>query len=144
MSAQTDADNALLAFQKAISDLLSTNSKQYLVNPQLILNALNALKSLTATTNPVSITSGTALTFLSDRQYGTTSSPETGNITADITGAVNGVSNLIIHNNGSAPTFDTKFKLLSGSGSYVNGQINYIYCRYIDATHILYSINQAS
>lgn len=85
---------------------------------------------------------GTALVFTGDAVYGTTASPETGNITASIVGAVLGASVLVIHNNSAAPTFDSKFKKLSGSGTYVINVLNYIYCQYIDPTHILYSISQ--
>lgn len=87
-------------------------------------------------------TTGVALTFATDRVYGSIASPETGNITADVTGAKLGVTNIIIHNSGTAPTFDSKFKKLSGSGSYVISVVNYIYCTYINATEIIYSINQ--
>lgn len=87
-------------------------------------------------------TTGTALTFLTDRVYGSEATPETGNITADVTGAKLGVTNLIIHNAGTAPTFDSKFYKLSGSGTYTLGVKNYIYCQYVSATRILYSINQ--
>ncbi|SMC45678.1 hypothetical protein [Pedobacter africanus] len=86
----------------------------------------------------------TALTFTSDSVSGTISSPITGNLTGDVTGAKLGVTVLVIHNNGTEPTFDSKFKKLSGSGDYVTGQVNYIYCQYIDATHIVYSINQSA
>jgi hypothetical protein len=87
-------------------------------------------------------TTGTALTFTADTVYGSTATPETGDITASTTGALVGVTNLIIHNNSSAPTFDSKFHALSGSGAYVTGVLNYIYCTYLDATHIIYAINQ--
>jgi hypothetical protein len=87
-------------------------------------------------------TTGVALTFVADTVYGSKATPETGNITASITGALLGVTNLIIHNNGSAPTFDTKFHQLSGSGTYVTGQLNYIFCTYIATDEIIYSIQQ--
>jgi len=87
-------------------------------------------------------TTGVALTFATDRVYGSIASPETGNITASTTGAKLGVTNIIIHNSGTAPTFDSKFKKLSGSGSYVISVVNYIYCTYITSTEIIYSINQ--
>ncbi len=87
-------------------------------------------------------TTGVALTFATDRVYGSIGTPETGNITADVTGAKLGVTNIIIHNSGTAPTFDSEFKKLSGSGSYVISVVNYIYCTYINATEIIYSINQ--
>jgi hypothetical protein len=87
-------------------------------------------------------TTGVALTFATDRVYGSVATPETGNITASTTGAKIGVTNIIIHNSGTAPTFDSKFKKLSGSGSYVISVVNYIYCTYITSTEIIYSINQ--
>jgi len=87
-------------------------------------------------------TTGVSLTFTTDRVYGSIASPETGNITASATGAKLGVTNIIIHNSGTAPTFDSKFKKLSGSGSYVISVVNYIYCTYITSTEIIYSINQ--
>lgn len=88
-------------------------------------------------------TSSAALTFTSDSVSGTIAAPITGNITGNVTGAILGVTVLVIHNSGSAPTFDSKFKKLSGSGDYIISEVNYIYCQYIDATTILYSINQA-
>lgn len=92
--------------------------------------------------NVVLQTTGTDLTFSRDRNYGTVASPETGNITADVTGARLGVTNVIIHNHSSEPTFDSKFKKLSGSGDYSTGEINYIMCQYINSTEIVYTISQ--
>ena len=87
-------------------------------------------------------TTGTAISFTIDKVYGTLTTPETGNITADVTNAKLGVTNIIIHNSGTAPTFGSEFKKLSGSGNYVTGVVNYIYCTYISTTEIIYSINQ--
>jgi hypothetical protein len=87
-------------------------------------------------------TTGVVISFTNDRVYGTIASPETGNITADVTGGLLGVTNIIIHNAGSAPTFGAEFKKLSGSGNYVTSVVNYIYCTYITSTEIIYSINQ--
>ena len=87
-------------------------------------------------------TTGTVISFSTDRVYGTLVTPETGNITADITNAKLGVTNIIIHNSGTAPTFGSQFKKLSGSGNYVVGVVNYIYCTFITTTEIIYSINQ--
>ena len=83
-----------------------------------------------------------ALTFVSDSVQGTVASPLTGNITGVTTGAQLGVVTLVIHNHTTAPTFDAKYKKLSGSGNYTTGVINYIFCEYINATEIIYSINQ--
>ena len=90
-------------------------------------------------------TTGTVLTFLSDSVYGTIGLPETGGISADVSGGLLGVTNIVIHSNGpTGPTFSSEFKRLSGSGVYATGQINYIYCTYINSTNIIYSINQAT
>jgi hypothetical protein len=85
---------------------------------------------------------GATLSFVTDRIYGTIASPVTGNITADVTGAQLGVTNIIIHNSGTAPTFSSEYKKLSGSGNYVVSVVNYIYCTFITSTEIIYSINQ--
>lgn len=100
-------------------------------------NALNLKLSIESPS-----TTGTLISFTTDKVYGTLTTPETGNITADVTNAKLGVTNIIIHNSGTAPTFDSKFKKLSGSGNYVTGVVNYIYCTYISTTEIIYSINQ--
>jgi hypothetical protein len=85
---------------------------------------------------------GATLSFITDRIYGTIASPVTGNITADVTGAQLGVTNIIIHNSGTAPTFSSEYKKLSGSGNYIVSVVNYIYCTFITSTEIIYSINQ--
>lgn len=90
----------------------------------------------------LSTSTGTVLDFTNDRCYGTTATPVTGNITATLLGALLGVTAIVIHNSGTAPTFGAEFKKLSGSGNYVTGTLNYIYCTYLDSTHIIYSINQ--
>ncbi len=87
-------------------------------------------------------TTGVALTFLTDRVYGTIASPGTGNITYSATGAKVGVTNIIIHNHSVEPTFATNMKKLSGSGNYVTSVVNYIYVTYINATEVIYAISQ--
>ena len=88
--------------------------------------------------------SGTILTFTEDRVYGTLNSPETGSISANVTGGLLGVTNIIIHNSTISPTFSSQYKKLSGSGIYATGSINYIYCTYIASNEIIYAINQRS
>lgn len=87
----------------------------------------------------------TALFFSAEAVYGTVGVPETGNITADFSEGNQGrlgVRAIVIHNNGSEPTFSSEYKKLSTSGDYVTGQINYITCTYISDTEIIYSIAQ--
>lgn len=88
------------------------------------------------------VTTGVVISFATDRVYGSLTTLETGNITADLTEAKLGVTNIIIHNAGTAPTFGSEFKILSGSGNYSISNINYIFCTYINNTEIIYSINQ--
>lgn len=90
----------------------------------------------------VASTTGVALTFTKDQVYGSIATPETGNITFSPTGAKLGVTNLIIHNHTSAPTFGANMKKLSGSGDYVINTVNYIYISYINSAEVIYSINQ--
>lgn len=85
---------------------------------------------------------GTAVTFDKDANYGTVASPLTGNITASYTGGKLGVCILIIHNDGSTPTFPAEFTAVSISGSYVTSSVNYIYCEFLSSTIIKYSICQ--
>lgn len=123
---KTETDYLL---QKLESDSVS--------NIQGLQTALDAKLSIEAPS-----TTGTVISFTLDKVYGTLATPETGNITADVTNANLGVTNIIIHNSGTAPTFGSQFKKLSGSGNYVTGVVNYIYCTYISTTEIIYSINQ--
>jgi hypothetical protein len=101
------------------------------------LNDVNSKLPIQATQ-----TTGVALTFLTDSVYGTIGTPETGNITYSATNAKIGVTNLIIHNNGTAPTFAANMKQLSGSSGYSLGVVNYIFVTYINSTEVIYSINQ--
>lgn len=88
------------------------------------------------------ISSGTALDFTQDTQYGSTSTPETGNFTFTNVGAIPGTVDVCIHNNGSAPTFSAGFVEDVSSQPYATGQLNYIFFFYFDSTHVLYRITQ--
>ena len=123
-----------LDLTKLIEDNTSDLNKPISDAAQIALNLKLSIESQTTT--------GTAISFTIDRVYGTLATPETGNITADVTDAKLGVTNIIIHNSETAPTFGSAFKKLSGSGNYVTGVVNYIYCTYISTTEIIYSINQ--
>lgn len=92
--------------------------------------------------NDVVQKTGTATTFDKDANYGTPTSPVTGNITASYTAARLGVAILIIHKAGSAPTYPAEFEAVSSSGSYVINVNNYIYCEFLSASLVKYSICQ--
>ena len=119
------------------SALASFKTANYLDATSSIQNQLDSKLSIETST-----TTGVNLSFTQDRVYGSLATPETGNITANVTGAKLGVTNIIIHNSGTAPTFGTQFKKLSGSGNYVTSVVNYIYVTYISSTEVIYSINQ--
>jgi len=81
-----------------------------------------------------------------DTIYGSVGTAKTGNITTSITSAKVGVTHIVIHNNTTtAPSINATngsvFKL-SGSGSYRVNVTNVIYFTCIDASTIVYSINQ--
>lgn len=82
---------------------------------------------------------GTAIAFDKFRSYGV-SSPETGNITLNSAGLLAGVTQLVIHNNSSEPTFGAEFKIISGA--YVTGEDNYIFCHAVSSSLILVTISQ--
>ena len=88
--------------------------------------------------------SGVQLSFITDRIYGSITSPETGlSITATFSGALLGVTNILIHAaTTSGPTFSSDYRKLSGSGVYSTSSTNYIYCSYMGGTQINYAINQ--
>lgn len=93
------------------------------------------------TPSPITVAdTGTVLSFLRSTVYGTTATPQTGNITFNLTGAVLGTWCLVVHNTGAEPTYPAEAKLLNGSQAYANSVDNYIYFFYLDATHILYHI----
>jgi hypothetical protein len=85
-------------------------------------------------------TTGTAISFAVPQIYGSDGSPETGNITVVTTGLVKGMTQLLIHNNGSTPTFGSPIKIISGA--YVTGELNYILLLAVSTTSVLVTISQ--
>lgn len=90
----------------------------------------------------VPVGTGSIISFIQDRIYGKPSAPVTGNITADLTGAKLGVTNLVIHNSATAPAFETRFKKYIGSQDYIPSVNNYIYMVYLENDTINYLIQQ--
>src|SRR5690606_15597375 len=89
-------------------------------------------KSSTAST-------GTTIAFDVPRTYGYATAA-TGNITLNSTGLVEGITQLLIHNDSSEPTFGTEFKVLSGE--YVPNVDNYILMHAVKSDLILVTISQ--
>ena len=71
-------------------------------------------------------TTGLTISFTSKEIYNTPTSPGTGNISDDLTGAQLGIIQKIYHNSGSAPTVPAGWVLL-GDGTYFTSQLNIIY-----------------
>ena len=106
-----------------------------------VSTAQQAALDLKENIKPV-VSTGTVVKFDKGRTYGSETSPETGSITLDATGANAGVVICIIHNTGSAPSFGSEFKKLVGSAAYATGVINYIYCEYRSSSKVIYTITQ--
>lgn len=84
---------------------------------------------------------GTALTFDVNAVYGTIGTPETGDITFSITGAVLMNTILVIHNSGTTPDY-TGLRETNVSKGYSTGVINYMLITYINPTEITITIYQ--
>jgi hypothetical protein len=89
---------------------------------------------------PAVDTSGTAVAFAIPQIYGSEASPETGNITINTTGLVEGMVQLLIHNNGTAPTYGSPIKIITGE--YVINDLNYIMLLAVSSTLVLATISQ--
>jgi azurin len=82
---------------------------------------------------------GTAIQFDRPATYGYTTA-ETGNITLNSTGFQENVTQLLIHNHTSTPTFDSNFVIIGGQ--YVVSDTNYIYMHAVKSNLILATISQ--
>lgn len=69
----------------------------------------------------------TTVTFVIDKIHGTYATPLTGNITADTTWAVNGVTNDMFHRDVTAPTYTG---VTSVNGTYTTGSVNMLSFQY--------------
>ena len=82
---------------------------------------------------------GTSIAFDKTRTYGEVT-PETGNITLDATGLIKGITQLVIHNHSSEPTFGAEFKVIGGE--YTINETNYIFMNAVTSGLILVTISQ--
>jgi len=83
---------------------------------------------------------GTEIDFTIPKIFSLPSSPETGNITDNLTGAVIGIVQKIYHNSGTAPTLPVGW--ISIGGSYVENELNIIYAEWISGTRVEYWVTQ--
>lgn len=118
----------------AVLNSLSGNETDQAPSVQSVKDALDLKANLIP-----EIRSGTVIQFDKRAIYGSVT-PETGNITLNATGSHAGMTQLLIHNNGTAPTFGTAFKKLNGD--YVPGVDNFIYMNYVKSDLITYTISQ--
>lgn len=84
---------------------------------------------------------GTTITFSSPTIFGSTTSPETGNITDDLDEAKLGIVQKIYHNNSTEPNFSAGWVKL-GSGTYATDSLNIIYCEWVGGTRVEYWVTQ--
>lgn len=82
---------------------------------------------------------GTVIHFSASTIFGSSSSPETGNITDSLTNAKLGLVQKIYHNNSSAPSVPAGWVLL-GSTTYQTGTLNIIYAEWASGSRVEYWI----
>jgi len=83
---------------------------------------------------------GTVVNFVRDAVYGTVTNPESGNITQSLVGARVGTTIVIIHDAAGEPTYPANWNLVSTSGTYDNGKVNFISAVYLDDSNVEYSV----
>jgi hypothetical protein len=84
---------------------------------------------------------GNTITFDSQYFYNSRTTPGTGNVTEDLTGAQLGVVQKIYHNDIILPSFPAGW-ILIGSGTYTIGVLNIIMCEWIGGSSTEYWILQ--
>jgi len=83
---------------------------------------------------------GGVIDFTLPKIYNSPASPEIGNITDNLTGALIGVVQKVYHNHTVAPAFPIGWVLIGGE--YVISSLNIIYCEWVSATRVEYWIAQ--
>lgn len=86
-------------------------------------------------------TTGVVITYDEPKIYNTATSPGTGNITQDLTGAELAVVQKIYHQDTIDPTLPANWVLV-GAGFYVPGVLNIINAEWCDNTRVEYWITQ--
>lgn len=84
---------------------------------------------------------GAVVDFTQSKIFNTDSSPETNNLTDNLTGAKLGVVQKVYHNNGTAPTVPAGWVLM-GEGEYVTSALNAIFVEWTGGTRVEYWITQ--
>lgn len=137
------------AFDNLLATIARSGSMSYLDKRKLDgieANAeMNSVTSVNGKTGAVELyqtaTTGTLISFASPKVFGSVATPETGNIDNDFTAAKLGIVQKIYHNNSTEPNFPAGWVKL-GSGAYVTGTLNIIYCEWISGTRVEYWVTQ--
>jgi len=108
-----------------------------------VINFVGATVDENGTVDTVQSTSatGTVIDFVKFKTFGTVASPETGNVTDDLTNGKINLIQKIYHNNGTAPTYPAGWVKISPV-DYVTGTLNIIYAEFVGGTRVEYWITQ--
>lgn len=124
---------------------INTNSSTALTQPvewMAIETSNNVIGAFVGAQGPEFIPSsstGTVIAFTSSLIYNSPSSPATGNITDDLTGAKIGIIQKIYHNDSTTPSFPAGWVRL-GQGAYLTSNLNIIYAEWVSGTRVEYWI----
>lgn len=101
----------------------------------LFATEANEIKSVVNEHIEATASTGATIAFDIPRNYGNTTSPITGNIAFDFTGALLGKRVIVCHNDSSEPTLPAQAIVMSGS--YVTGSDNYLEFIYFSSNLVL-------
>jgi hypothetical protein len=118
--------------QATLSEVNIGTIEDKFVSPSTLLNR-----------NLAETSTGVNITFTRPTIYNTPASPETNNITEDLTDAKISVIQKIYHLHSAAPTFPAGWVKL-GEGDYALNELNIIYAEWISGTRVEYWIIQES
>lgn len=110
-----------------ISQLIRTGVKFMAPSEDAVFNAIRT-----------EVVTGVEVSFTNPQRYGSVATPETGNITDDLTGALEGIVQKIYHNNGTEPTYPAGW--VNIGGTYTTSSLNIIYAEWVSGTRVEYWI----
>jgi hypothetical protein len=90
---------------------------------------------------------GVEIDFTTPKIFNSPASPETGNITDDLTGALIGIVQKIYHNSATIPTVPAGWVLIGDKlieDAYLTGYLNIIYAEWVSGTRVEYRIVSGS
>ncbi len=108
--------------------------------PATSLLGLNGDGEVVQTPRGATPDTGAEIDFTTPKIFNSPASPETGNITDDLTDALIGIVQKIYHNHTTEPTFPAGWVLVGGA--YVESELNIIYAEWVSGTRVEYWIAQ--